>query len=208
MGGGNQSRKSSFALMMGLSPRGRGKQNLARLQFTRDRSIPAWAGETAIHRLTQPAAVYPRVGGGNSSSGMQRRCRKGLSPRGRGKRLRWRRLGANCRSIPAWAGETHSQLARGTSSKVYPRVGGGNVALVRGEFGTEGLSPRGRGKRHQYRYCVDRARSIPAWAGETAAHWAAHWAAQVYPRVGGGNYSLAGDARKWRGLSPRGRGKR
>ena len=50
--------------------------------------------------------------------------------------------------------------------------------------------------------------SIPAWAGETGFRRARMWTSQVYPRVGGGNFSrLAVRQAVW-GLSPRGRGKR
>ena len=71
------------------------------------RSIPAWAGETAVLLTSTPAiGVYPRVGGGNWSMRVYWQTEQGLSPRGRGKlflvfynvSLYW--------SIPAWAGET------------------------------------------------------------------------------------------------------
>ena len=131
--------------------------------------------------------VYPRVGGGNAHVHIPIRLGEGLSPRGRGKRClltyRLRRSG----SIPAWAGETNDYLAAAIPSEVYPRVGGGNVKdLPLGNI-CKGLSPRGRGKRLPPAYRPAGARSIPAWAGETAAPYGDMVARGVYPRVGGGN---------------------
>ena len=49
-------------------------------------------------------------------------------------------------SIPAWAGETPASDHICGCIRVYPRVGGGNIAVggVVAPYG--GLSPRGRGK--------------------------------------------------------------
>ena len=51
--------------------------------------------------------------------------------------------------------------------RVYPRVGGGNADLMAQTLESEGLSPRGRGKRAYRRVIARGYRSIPAWAGET-----------------------------------------
>ena len=52
------------------------------------RSIPAWAGETAIaDEYGIGLGVYPRVGGGNWRESQTVRHAPGLSPRGRGKRV-------------------------------------------------------------------------------------------------------------------------
>ena len=91
---------------------------------------------------------------------------------------------------------------------VYPRVGGGNAAVVRRMRDISGLSPRGRGKLPE-RYHACRCRgSIPAWAGETWTTPCASRSARVYPRVGGGNKSWCPSRPPKTGLSPRGRGKR
>ena len=71
--------------------------------------------------------------------------------------------------------------------EVYPRVGGGNTTSRPRMWATDGLSPRGRGKRRvNARPCLQ-ARSIPAWAGETSTSAPKTAAMEVYPRVGGGN---------------------
>ena len=54
---------------------------------------------------------------------------------------------------------------------------------------------------------LDKGGSIPAWAGETLAPFDLISPAGVYPRVGGGNATAAGQADIDKGLSPRGRGK-
>ena len=66
VGGGNKRSCEIIAATQGLSPRGRGKHGpMPRLRQER-RSIPAWAGETAINHDRSPGIrVYPRVGGGN-----------------------------------------------------------------------------------------------------------------------------------------------
>ena len=112
------------------------------------------------------------------------------------------------RSIPAWAGETTYRSAAPRYSEVYPRVGGGNVLERVRKSGSVGLSPRGRGKRRVRLRGRVGTRSIPAWAGETAACWAACCAMPVYPRVGGGNVIGFCPSNRVKGLSPRGRGKR
>ena len=147
VGGGNQAGKRAVAGSPGLSPRGRGKP-MAVPPFTSVlRSIPAWAGETASVAIpSPPAAVYPRVGGGNGRSALPRALQPGLSPRGRGKRRRraWPWI---CKgSIPAWAGETKGFAVWMIMSSVYPRVGGGNAPRSPAAEDIQGLSPRGRGK--------------------------------------------------------------
>ena len=96
----------------------------------RERSIPAWAGETR-RRLWRRGRwrVYPRVGGGNDGGADSPIALGGLSPRGRGKRCKRRLAHRGARSIPAWAGETLTAQSRHDGSAVYPRVGGGNSAL-------------------------------------------------------------------------------
>ena len=82
--------------------------------------------------LTATATVYPRVGGGNAPVSCQAISWRGLSPRGRGKRLGRLRIVAIGGSIPAWAGETPAP---------FPACALSGLRLC------GGLSPRGRGKR-------------------------------------------------------------
>ena len=150
VGGGNDEDMRVSYKNVGLSPRGRGKRVIDISEHVRLRSIPAWAGETRPRVQNRAGdAVYPRVGGGNMQPiGRFRRIR-GLSPRGRGKRLHTPhcpRFGLGLWSIPAWAGETKLAHATPTFFKVYPRVGGGNAMPSIWHSRSVGLSPRGRGK--------------------------------------------------------------
>ena len=86
-------------------------------------------------------------------------------------------------------------------------MGGGNICSGKPAPNMKGLSPRGRGKPVISSSCSARKGSIPAWAGETAIIPVFLHAAQVYPRVGGGNFLSSPFPGCWKGLSPRGRGK-
>ena len=195
-------------MTQGLSPRGRGKPRIPRRPIGRRGSIPAWAGETCV-RL--PAGltdeVYPRVGGGNECLEKSGYSLFGLSPRGRGKPGAVAIIANFAWSIPAWAGETTKPLTALQGLRVYPRVGGGNVSASPLLLRLLGLSPRGRGKRHIWLLSGGGSGSIPAWAGETRVIAPLRYMCLVYPRVGGGNAMALSDARKFGGLSPRGRGK-
>ena len=93
-------------------------------------SIPAWAGETVLLLLDIDGdGVYPRVGGGNKIADGEYKEKDGLSPRGRGKLVRYAAEHSLKRSIPAWAGETGPCRGERGSERVYPRVGGGNRAM-------------------------------------------------------------------------------
>ena len=66
-------------------------------------------------------------------------------------------------------------------------MGGGNDRRALPTLLIPGLSPRGRGKPAAAACAHRRARSIPAWAGETKHPWELAPFVEVYPRVGGGN---------------------
>ncbi len=148
VGGGNRPSPFPQESYGGLSPRGRGKPLRDGTTSRPSRSIPAWAGETQPQVAEKHSVgVYPRVGGGNDCRLGHTDDARGLSPRGRGK-LGQRETGHPGKgSIPAWAGETARKWWPMPSSKVYPRVGGGNSAGNRKIGFVKGLSPRGRGKR-------------------------------------------------------------
>ena len=208
VGGGNLRSFPVDADYGGLSPRGRGKRGRSTSIFAISRSIPAWAGETGDGvRRGYAAEVYPRVGGGNKPPLIMDAEGRGLSPRGRGKRLSDCLRAADRRSIPAWAGETRRRRIQPALRRVYPRVGGGNVFLIVCVLLTGGLSPRGRGKPVAAGYSPPSGGSIPAWAGETQTVGKARLRRGVYPRVGGGNSRHPGFLETKKGLSPRGRGK-
>ena len=147
VGGGNAALTDPRMSAFGLSPRGRGKRATADVRDWRERSIPAWAGETHQQRRPMQAPkVYPRVGGGNHSGLTAYVYIEGLSPRGRGKPNPFMAYKDYQGSIPAWAGETYRPSCASTPKRVYPRVGGGNFSDTPMSMRAKGLSPRGRGK--------------------------------------------------------------
>ncbi len=120
------------------------------------------------------------------------------------RRASWSRIG----SIPAWAGEPQRRLSAKSTTRVYPRVGGGT-----GQSGVQallyvGLSPRGRGNRDLSQWIEKTDGSIPAWAGEPTTSPGITCSRRVYPRVGGGTADDLTKTDTTPGLSPRGRGNR
>ena len=193
----------------GLSPRGRGNQLLDHRQQSRQRSIPAWAGQPTTRPPTAAvAAVYPRVGGATSGPGVPRETLIGLSPRGRGN-LAGRPLQVGrCGSIPAWAGQPPACGFPWHGRKVYPRVGGATFQRRVSSARDAGLSPRGRGNLGPLRPTHRTKWSIPAWAGQPVEQVLAGLQGWVYPRVGGATGLVRLQVVGRLGLSPRGRGNR
>ena len=188
-GGGNSAGGLLCAQSWGLSPHGRGKHPVDGDESSRQRSIPARAGETYQRGLYRPpAGVYPRTGGGNNSGGLYYLVEGGLSPHGRGKPASPPGQSPAPRSIPARAGETAKDGWRKQRQTVYPRTGGGN------RLSRFAINPP--------------LRSIPARAGETYPYEHLPAKGTVYPRTGGGNPIIADILPIERGLSPHGRGKR
>ena len=167
VGGGAPDIIAQLARVTGLSPRGRGSPCERTTSRSFAGSIPAWAGEPANYFAEHyRAGVYPRVGGGAASVQADQSECSGLSPRGRGSPETWRIRRADRGSIPAWAGEPPRCTPRSAPVWVYPRVGGGAVAVHNLLSGEWGLSPRGRGSPGRPFTMIGAHGSIPAWAGE------------------------------------------
>ena len=134
------------------------------------------------------------------------RRRKGLSPRVRGNRQRFKIIVEFTRSIPACAGQPISALRRLSAKAVYPRVCGATSFSFSTSTGFSGLSPRVRGNpRHDYAG-VAPFRSIPACAGQPLGIGVGRGKYRVYPRVCGATESRYRPAWLSGGLSPRVRG--
>ena len=166
VGGATQRRLNMGIPGLGLSPRGRGN--------------PEPCGGTF-----RQVRVYPRVGGATFIAAIYLPSIKGLSPRGRGNRPPTYTRTTRQRSIPAWAGQPHTERRGRGIYTVYPRVGGATApwAFWGGKYG--GLSPRGRGNLLAVILAVLVAGSIPAWAGQPRLVRIAPSPRRVYPRVGG-----------------------
>ena len=110
----------------GLSPRARGSQPNLKRWARWPGSIPAGAGEPRhSSRPRTNARVYPRGRGGAFAVAPPLPLTKGLSPRARGSRERWRLARRSFRSIPAGAGEPARPRRACRIARVYPRGRGG-----------------------------------------------------------------------------------
>ena len=160
-----------------------------------------------LEKLKAVAGLSPR-GRGNQAYPGARQQRPGSIPRGRGN-LSLYCIALHCaRSIPAWAGEPSFTRASSSSTRVYPRVGGGTAPARQPAMNFQGLSPRGRGNHSGHVRASRLHRSIPAWAGEPGKRGTGSRRAAVYPRVGGGTDPFLPHSPVRVGLSPRGRGNR
>ena len=171
----------------GLSPRVRGNPQRATEGHFAVRSIPACAGEpSAILTPKMRLVVYPRVCGGTGPLQARVGGMDGLSPRVRGNPVPAAQFPIRRRSIPACAGEPAAARAGTGPPQVYPRVCGGTRFMQFAIVGKQGLSPRVRGNRPEFRVPAVPAGSIPACAGEPRRHLAGPRGPRVYPRVCGG----------------------
>ena len=130
----------------GSSPRVRGTDSPALLDWSVDRFIPACAGNSRAARSgsgRQP--VHPRVCGEQTDLRSGRSLITGSSPRVRGTDspalLDW----SVDRFIPACAGNRFQPLIRRSILPVHPRVCGEQVRWYRYLAGDHGSSPRVRG---------------------------------------------------------------
>ena len=146
--------------------------------------------------------------GGNSAISTSSAFPKGTSPRVRGKPGRSQIPQSNPGYIPACAGETNVQLLSLDSTRVHPRVCGGNSGLAFAGVFAAGTSPRVRGKQVGVEPCDLGTGYIPACAGETYPFISSGDISGVHPRVCGGNRRVESRQQVGIGTSPRVRGKR
>ena len=206
--GGNLNPAFSRWLMMGASPRLRGKRVLPPLQPAPPGCIPAPAGETAVSAgAPYMSRVHPRACGGNSTLGSSRSGPDGASPRLRGKPRTIRRSPPGSGCIPAPAGETVAAGVVGRAFAVHPRACGGNPGAAGGAVRGRGASPRLRGKLLAQLGTKSSRRCIPAPAGETDRGPRPRPLSTVHPRACGGNEANDDTKSADIGASPRLRGK-
>ena len=206
--GGNVKACECTSASHGRSPRMRGKLVTPIGGGTSPRSIPAYAGETGVSdSLPVFEKVDPRVCGGNRIESRAVLSNPGRSPRMRGKQGTPGGGRGGGGSIPAYAGETLTDVYLPPSGSVDPRVCGGNLMVM--VFGSRlrGRSPRMRGKPCSTDFVDWGARSIPAYAGETCVLECGHKVEGVDPRVCGGNNRSMKSCAVSAGRSPRMRGK-
>ena len=191
----------------GLSPRVRGNRRAGDDRGTGNGSIPARAGEPALHSVSAGLnSVYPRACGGTIPCRRSGRYAWGLSPRVRGNPNFDDYVRVIRGSIPARAGEPRRHLAAGVAHGVYPRACGGTEGALAKSPPDHGLSPRVRGNPGTPGTFWSALGSIPARAGEPCIGAAAKGGSRVYPRACGGTEGAEAEYNKEVGLSPRVRG--
>ena len=156
--------------------------------FDPRRNIPAYAGKTATHQLSESAETeHPRVCGENPKIRSICCSYTGTSPRMRGKPM-WNWW------IIVWLQE-------------HPRVCGENGTSADPTEVTSGTSPRMRGKPSPIPVDDPKTRNIPAYAGKTTPNSRPVTLSAEHPRVCGENLGSARARGAACGTSPRMRGK-
>ncbi len=147
------------------------------------RFIPAGAGNTFVHRVEMALfTVYPRWRGEHHRIKLACGFSGGLSPLARGTPVQ-RRFGLYLtRFIPAGAGNTSGYRPERAGTAVYPRWRGEHTVALGASISWPGLSPLARGTLFSILRPDQRARFIPAGAGNTASSPILTPCAPVYPR--------------------------
>ena len=145
--GENASSTCMISMMVGTSPRMRGKSALSKLLPTINRNIPAYAGKiTRRAKSSLTPWEHPRVCGENLFGYHTCFAQCGTSPRTRGKPGMMVHRGGLMRNIPAYAGKTTAPMKSWPKPGEHPRVRGENSPLGTVGVDCDGTSPRTRGK--------------------------------------------------------------
>ena len=158
----------TFVTTVGSSPRMRGTLHDWPIQVVVDRIIPAYAGNTAV--LTTEDFFFwdhPRVCGEHICGNVNGGSLRGSSPRMRGTLVSPFRESAFRGIIPAYAGNTSSGKARGSSARDHPRVCGEHEVTAGNSRTNVGSSPRMRGTLNVQQSAGRGVGIIPAYAGNT-----------------------------------------
>ena len=195
-------------MLVGSSPRVRGKRGPSPHPHHPHRLIPACAGKTrASGAGRMPPPAHPRVCGENAAVLLACWSYGGSSPRVRGKPHRRPLRPRRPRLIPACAGKTSTASWTAAPPPAHPRVCGENPSSRRRRGGGSGSSPRVRGKRRVGRGWWRWRRLIPACAGKTIPWRAMQKGDRAHPRVCGENTASRCGMSSVAGSSPRVRGK-
>ena len=148
------------------------------------------------------------MGGEHDAPSRARRGVTGSSPHGRGTPGAKYPTPAQCRIIPAWAGNTFTEAEWAGGNTDHPRMGGEHILNTVGRTYELGSSPHGRGTRAGVRPRTARRRIIPAWAGNTRLAMPIPRTTSDHPRMGGEHARAACTMTAADGSSPHGRGTR
>ena len=107
MGGEEAISLLATSLLLGLPPRGRGRDRASRARCISSRITPAWAGKrSGGGARVQGGEDYPRVGGEEAPVSFASNAPTGLPPRGRGRGCAMPIVVYTRRITPAWAGKS------------------------------------------------------------------------------------------------------
>src|SRR5690606_17394405 len=95
------------------------------------------------------------------------------------------RPGGKLRFIPAYAGNTSTELNGEPLTTVHPRIRGEHIKILGTRDSQVGSSPHTRGTHPYLDLCALRVRFIPAYAGNTLRHSHKSRLAAVHPRIRG-----------------------
>ena len=166
--GENVSLSRLRVLVMGSSPRVRGKHLSPARESVQRGLIPACAGKTYPKPdANRPTRAHPRVCGENTRRSAHQTVKGGSSPRVRGKRGIVQAARIVPGLIPACAGKTVARHGETYCTRAHPRVCGENATAIETKTRELGSSPRVRGKRWLKHPLRCRGRLIPACAGKT-----------------------------------------
>jgi len=193
------------------------------------RTIPACAGPTSFSRFTPPSRTdHPRVRGTDTQSSWAASSVTGPSPRARDRLDTPPSIRLQSGTIPACAGPTGNDIARGVANQDHPRVRGTDAVAACMSSVRGGPSPRARDRRHlncaklhqigpsprardrQDRHLghVAPYRTIPACAGPTTTSSPRAMRRRDHPRVRGTDVLDHGRGTVLTGPSPRARDRR
>ncbi len=166
--GANHQRQRPSEDDAGSSPRMRGKRPESVKTRSRQRIIPAHAGQTQVlDGFAHVHADHPRACGANLACFCTLYLLRGSSPRMRGKHRRLFIRAAVARIIPAHAGQTQQTRNRRPRRSDHPRACGANQHGSAAQIARVGSSPRMRGKLRRFLDFLLTIRIIPAHAGQT-----------------------------------------
>ena len=186
MGGEKTLYSGMQQVVLGSSPRWRGKDRFLATQSLVLRITPAWAGKRLPHpQRHQAAQDHPRVGGEKGSGVISKIAGLGSPPRGRGKVMLFTLLPMGRGITPAWAGKSMIVRSVCLSSVDHPRVGGEKQMQEQAGKYWVGSPPRGRGKAIKDAGERQAARITPAWAGKSTTSGHETTLPRDHPRVGG-----------------------
>ncbi len=179
----------SSTMVLGRSPRGRGRPPPRTPSPPPSGKIPARAGTTAsVIGGLFGTAEDPRAGGDDARRSAGSAGHKGRSPRGRGRLRGIRGIRGTRGKIPARAGTTSPSPGSASWLSEDPRAGGDDSARPSPNRQPRGRSPRGRGRLREPRGSHRPPGKIPARAGTTSDRKPIPRRRREDPRAGGDDF--------------------